>query len=320
MDLSIGNKKKNDEKKPFFQDNGKLSSNNDFPKDNQHFSNDDNTDHDNPELKDGYCDTEKQIDALFLSKTNSIDEVINHQRILPKTINVEQVPQQKDEGRLQAPNNETFSILETKKASSALPKTEDDFDFSLPPTSKQNKHVQKSKKPLSLPKIRVRINKNRFDLKDSKNPEQNSIYIETYETSEFPEKIEKTIVKPKKGTSRQKKKWFSSEKDDTSHQKATITEMKPSQKKKSFSFFNKKDNKKNVTFTIESKKNDENTSFNVEHVTFEHQEPTLDEDVRKLLAITDELLGKLPEEVIAEFASSDGFVLYEKIMNKYHIK
>jgi hypothetical protein len=45
----------------------------------------------------------------------------------------------------------------------------------------------------------------------------------------------------------------------------------------------------------------------------------IDEEVLKLLAITDELLGKLPEDVISEFAASEDFILYEKVMKKYNI-
>jgi len=47
---------------------------------------------------------------------------------------------------------------------------------------------------------------------------------------------------------------------------------------------------------------------------------TLDDDVRKLLAITDDLLTKLPEHVIEDFASSEDFALYQKVMSKYNIK
>jgi hypothetical protein len=41
--------------------------------------------------------------------------------------------------------------------------------------------------------------------------------------------------------------------------------------------------------------------------------------VLKLLAITDDLLGKLPEDVISDFASSEDFKLYKKVMDKYNI-
>jgi hypothetical protein len=47
---------------------------------------------------------------------------------------------------------------------------------------------------------------------------------------------------------------------------------------------------------------------------------TLDEEVKRVLRITDELLGKLPEDVIDNFAQSEDFTLYEKVLMKYKIK
>jgi len=46
----------------------------------------------------------------------------------------------------------------------------------------------------------------------------------------------------------------------------------------------------------------------------------IDSDVKKILRITDELLGELPEEVINRFMQSDDFELYEHILNKYKIR
>ena len=42
-----------------------------------------------------------------------------------------------------------------------------------------------------------------------------------------------------------------------------------------------------------------------------------DEDVEKLIPIIDNLLENLPEEVIEDFANSDDFGLYEKVVSKY---
>jgi hypothetical protein len=42
----------------------------------------------------------------------------------------------------------------------------------------------------------------------------------------------------------------------------------------------------------------------------------LDEDIKKVLLITDNLLEKLPEEVINEFIKSKDFELYERVINK----
>lgn len=52
----------------------------------------------------------------------------------------------------------------------------------------------------------------------------------------------------------------------------------------------------------------------------EKENPILDEDVRRVLRLTDNLLEKLPDEVIDEFVKSDDFALYEKVISKYKIK
>lgn len=52
----------------------------------------------------------------------------------------------------------------------------------------------------------------------------------------------------------------------------------------------------------------------------EEENPILDEDIRKVLTITDNLLENLPDEVIDKFVQSKDFELYEKIINKYRIK
>ncbi len=50
-------------------------------------------------------------------------------------------------------------------------------------------------------------------------------------------------------------------------------------------------------------------------------EPTLlDDDVKKLLVITNNLLGELPDEVIDKFVESEDFELYSKVLQKYKIK
>lgn len=50
------------------------------------------------------------------------------------------------------------------------------------------------------------------------------------------------------------------------------------------------------------------------------EKPHLDDEVEKLIPIIDELLEKLPDEVIDEFAQSEDFVLYEKVVTKYKRK
>jgi len=46
----------------------------------------------------------------------------------------------------------------------------------------------------------------------------------------------------------------------------------------------------------------------------------LDEDIKKVLSIIDNLLGNLPENVIDDFVKSEDFALYEKVVYKYKTK
>jgi hypothetical protein len=45
-----------------------------------------------------------------------------------------------------------------------------------------------------------------------------------------------------------------------------------------------------------------------------------DEDLIKVLHMTDSLLGELPEDILTDFIESKDYKLYEKVMNKYKIK
>ena len=45
----------------------------------------------------------------------------------------------------------------------------------------------------------------------------------------------------------------------------------------------------------------------------------VDEDLKRLLKVLDQLLGQLPEEVIDKFAKSDDFALYEKVLDRLKI-
>jgi DNA repair exonuclease SbcCD ATPase subunit len=46
---------------------------------------------------------------------------------------------------------------------------------------------------------------------------------------------------------------------------------------------------------------------------------TVDEETKAMLKILDDLLEKLPEEVVDKFAKSDDYLLYEKVLDKYKI-
>lgn len=86
------------------------------------------------------------------------------------------------------------------------------------------------------------------------------------------------------------------------------------QEKPVFGFLNKKTEK-----AEETKKETTVETPQVMH-TFDKKSSDgtmLDPDVKKVLQITDDLLGNLPDEVIEDFAKSKDFKVYEKVMNKY---
>lgn len=62
---------------------------------------------------------------------------------------------------------------------------------------------------------------------------------------------------------------------------------------------------------------EEEEEFNDEE---EDRSEALDEDIRKVLLMTDYLLGELPEDVLNIFLESEEFKLYEKVLSKYKIK
>ena len=90
-------------------------------------------------------------------------------------------------------------------------------------------------------------------------------------------------------------------------------------KNKSFNLFKKKSESKNKE-TNPKYKSDQLNKEEFKDTTISPQmDLAIDEDLIKFLKITDDLLGKLPEDVIEEFSQSEDFSLYEKIMKKYEI-
>ena len=61
-------------------------------------------------------------------------------------------------------------------------------------------------------------------------------------------------------------------------------------------------------------------SFIVGEKEASDENPILDEDIKRVLSIIDDLLGNLPEDVIDDFVKSEDFALYEKVVGKYKTK
>jgi len=96
---------------------------------------------------------------------------------------------------------------------------------------------------------------------------------------------------------------------DSNQQKTPIDEILEQEWKK-----DKEHNEKNNSQTLEM------DTLTVGKKEMEKEDFILDEDIKKILLMTDNLLGNLPEEVIDEFVKSKDFALYEKVINKYKNK
>jgi len=316
MELSIGNKKKRDASRDTTEVLDKMH-------------NDDSTAY----SKEEFESTEKQIDSL-LNKENCDKGINDSLRITQeKTDNTEFIKAFNDTGQPKD-KNEIFTKEETWENIPDLNVKEKPLSEDVQPINPSDQ--QNTKRGFSIPKIKIRINKDRLPARGEYEVKKMIPVVTSEESTTTPnpdnypqESSENTVeqhippdmiqtdqTKQKSTPSKIKKRWFKSNKDDTIQKKEQTNG-----KRISLGFSKNKILKTNGSVEEEHKKNEETTIVSTNDISnYQPQEPIIDEDVRKLLRITDELLGKLPEEVIEEFATSDDFVLYQKIMNKFQIK
>ena len=57
----------------------------------------------------------------------------------------------------------------------------------------------------------------------------------------------------------------------------------------------------------------------MESLKANESEFSVDEETRNILQILDELLEKLPEQIVDKFARSDDYLLYERVLEKYKL-
>lgn len=323
---------------------------------NSSFSTDekDSTDRDVNPKNDDYdiLDAERKIDALFnnddkLVSEPDVDDEFNsdetQQNLKPEVdIKKSLSSEQKNTAVPSGENSE-----QTKDQSHSK---EEIFDITHT-EKKQTNHFQKNskalnggkeKKSFSWPKIHLNISSKKEKKEkqnDQSKPKKTGLFNrdnvkDTSASGKTKEKTGKGFSFWKKDKTKQK----NSESKKPKPQSDTQNKQIKQKRKKKFSLFSSdKPKKKSVEKEKQRKQvpqeKRQNTST-VNNIAFpqEQKNPTLadtseschqqliDEDVKKVLLITDELLAKLPEEVIEDFASSEDFDLYQKVMNKYNIK
>ncbi len=194
---------------------------------------------------------------------------------------------------------------------------------------REAKIIEKKK----LEELKKQQRENRIKEKEDKKTkklEEKKALLEAREKEKLARNAEK---EKKKNLIMEHKKQRAKEREAEKENKIAIKEEKKKEKeKKPLKFFTRtkeSEEKHELPLeTIEKSVDDEKRIVEIpekdkeEHEEIkEKSEPTLlDEDIKKLLVITDDLLGKLPEEVIDEFSKSDDFKLYSKIFSKYKIK
>jgi len=216
-------------------------------------------------------------------------------------------------------------IEETKRQLELAKMKEKEKEKELKLKSIEKKQTEKQKRVEAKKKLKEEKLKEKLAIKTEKLKQKEQIKLEKQKIIEQ-KKLEKEQIKLEKQKELEQKK----------QEKLTSKEVKekPEKKKEKTSFFKKE--KPTVT-TIETEKvkvEPAEETFEIDKMIIKKQQtqeptsktgqeqtkepvPKADQDIEKLLPILDSLLEKLPEEVISEFAESDDFNLYEKVMRKY---
>ena len=140
---------------------------------------------------------------------------------------------------------------------------------------------------------------------------------------------EKKLLKKKSSIQKEKKLESTiSKKEENKKQKLEIKQVKlaAKQKKKEEKealikkLENEKKEKKLRKKTKNSEYDDTKTEDIYKSVEITKEQTFVDDEVIKVLLMTDDLLGNLPEDVIDKFAQSEDFKLYEKVISKFKSK
>ena len=200
---------------------------------------------------------------------------------------------------------------------------------------KNNQSPKKNSFSIHLPKLNLKLKKSTKESKiESHQKEQTVEFKEVthHQTKPLEEKNKSEI-----DTINRYENAESFDTVDEPNKKKLLKTNKPNEKKKT-SFFKssdkshslfKKKTQGNQTKTETGKQESTNqkehepvqpaSDGNEPSVKVETNHGSVDNDLIQLLKITDDLLGKLPDEVIEEFSQSEDFALYEKVMKKYDI-
>lgn len=301
--------------------------------------------------------TEEMIDKILEKKdtTEKSDESFHptvevFEENPPNKTNENSSPKEKHNTNHQSPKSpmfnekeEIFEIDKPKQDEKQVEKKESETHKSKKTEKKAKEKDTRNKKRNDNGKIKFSLHLPKFNIKfGKKNKQQKKSSDKTTKKDEGKQKegIQSKMQKPgmpsTKGTGRIHGISKVTKNDEYVPQKKIQGNQAKKEKKglftsseKTFTLFKRKNNKKTKKpskseSTKPSKPKMEKNPTKQNQINSSSTETTIptetmDEDIIHLLKITDELLGKLPEDVIEEFSQSDDFVLYEKVMKKYDI-
>ena len=208
-----------------------------------------------------------------------------------------------------------MELQETKKEIEEFEKKLKQKEKELKTQQKQKRKQQKLKKIEEKQKQKEKIKKEK---------EQEKLQKQRQKQLEAERKIkeleEKKLAKEKEKQDLQKQKLTKTKEKqlETEQKIKEYEEKKLAKKKEKKSLFGKKEKKKKpqektIKPTPEIMPEQKQVEEPVKTVQVD---TSVLEDMQKLLPVLDKLLEQLPEEVIEEFAKSENFELYEKIMTK----
>jgi len=219
------------------------------------------------------------IPVDFEDKIQKLKE--KEQRKLERQKDAEQKRKQKEQKEREKEEEKLRKLEEQKAKLEAKQKKKEEKKSLLEQLKKEAEEKKLLKKEAAL------INKNKLELATSTKEEKKQKKLET-----------KLKAKQTKLEAKQKKK-------EEKEAMIKILEREAEEKKQV------KEKTKHVECETIKKEVLPHQTESIKEQTF------VDEDVIKVLLITDDLLGNLPEEVIDNFAQSEDFKLYEKVISKY---
>jgi hypothetical protein len=304
----------------------------------------------NQEKLTNFKETEKMIDKILQDN----DSMNQHNESLEPTVEISEKDtpnpsdNEKELAKNQYENNNFQQVKKDLKKEEIFeidkPKTDKPTDNRKINSDKKRKHTTKKltnnlkdKKQNNDGKIKFSFNFPKFNFKFAKKNEKQKKVTQS-KKAHLNEKQKDTSFqqsqKPPVNTPKQSGRMHGISEIKKEEQITQKKQSEPDDKKrkkkisrisnKSINIFRKNTGEKTKE-SIESQKTNQNLTSQEEHnKTNQKPEPnetssTIDDDIIQLLKITDDLLGKLPDEVIEEFSQSEDFALYEKVMKKYEI-